>query len=149
MLSREGGVASTTSCPRRRASSIPRRPTMESRTRGILDTRLRGYDGSSRAGTRSGACRTDAQARLKRANSIPSAPQKAQPGSLPRKRSKGLPPGHDCCVFATLGEDLTLITGSSHPRRFLATPLHEIIFHNIQPARARESEANRAGETGS
>jgi hypothetical protein len=54
------------------------------------------------------------------------------------KRSKGLLWRNDCCVMATPDEDLTLITGSSHPRRFLATPLYEIMFRNIQPARARK-----------
>jgi hypothetical protein len=61
----------------------------------------------------------------------PSTPAKAQLESTPWKRSKGLPPGNDCCAAATPGEDLTLITGSSCPRRFLATPLHEIIFRNL------------------
>jgi hypothetical protein len=80
---------------------------------------------------------------------IPSMPQKAQPESMLWKRSKGLPPGHDCCVTATLGEDLTLITGSSCPRRFLATPLHEIIFRRTNRPPTRGSVGKSAGETGS
>jgi hypothetical protein len=34
---------------------------------------------------------------------------------------------HDCCLTATLSEDLTVIAASSCARRFLATPLDEII----------------------
>jgi hypothetical protein len=34
---------------------------------------------------------------------------------------------HDSCFGATVPEDLTFISGCSRPRRFLATPLHEII----------------------
>jgi hypothetical protein len=80
---------------------------------------------------------------------IPSTPEKAQLECMLWKRSKGLPSGHDCCVVATLGEDLTLITGSSCPRRFLATPLHEIIFRRTNRPRTRGSVGKSAGETGS
>jgi hypothetical protein len=38
-----------------------------------------------------------------------------------------LPPSHDCGPTATLCEDLTVIAASSCARRFLATPLREII----------------------
>jgi hypothetical protein len=38
-----------------------------------------------------------------------------------------LPPGHKRGFAATLTEDLTVIAASSYPRRFLATPLDEII----------------------
>jgi hypothetical protein len=41
--------------------------------------------------------------------------------------AKWLPPGHDCVPAATLTEDLTVIAASSCARRFLATPLDEII----------------------
>jgi hypothetical protein len=34
---------------------------------------------------------------------------------------------HDCCSNTTFGEHLTLIPASRCLRRFLATPLHEII----------------------
>jgi hypothetical protein len=40
---------------------------------------------------------------------------------------KWLLSGHDCCSSATVPEDLTFIQASLGPRRFLATPLHEII----------------------
>jgi hypothetical protein len=36
-------------------------------------------------------------------------------------------PRNDCCWVATLSEDLTVIQASSCARRFLATPLDEII----------------------
>jgi hypothetical protein len=39
-----------------------------------------------------------------------------------------LPLRHDCCVDATVLQDLTVNTASSCLRRFLATPLHEIIL---------------------
>jgi hypothetical protein len=38
-----------------------------------------------------------------------------------------LPLGHKRGLAATLTEDLTVIAASSYPRRFLATPLDEII----------------------
>jgi hypothetical protein len=41
--------------------------------------------------------------------------------------SQWLPPGHDCCSVATLSEHLTVILASSCARRFIATPLDEII----------------------
>src|SRR5258708_4055484 len=44
-----------------------------------------------------------------------------------RGRQKWLPPRHDCCLAATLTEDLTVIPARSCARRFLATPLHEIV----------------------
>ena len=34
---------------------------------------------------------------------------------------------NDCCLDITLSEDLTLIPADYGPRRFLATPLHEIM----------------------
>jgi hypothetical protein len=107
-----------------------------------------GYDGGGRAGNPQSV-----QERCSKATPppapIPSMPEKAQPASMPWKRSKGLPPRHDCCVAATLGEDLTLITGSSCPRRFLATPLHEIIFRRTNRPPTRGSVGKSAGETGS
>jgi hypothetical protein len=44
-----------------------------------------------------------------------------------RKFQKGLLGSNDCCMVATVSEDLTLIQARSCLRRFLATPLHEII----------------------
>jgi hypothetical protein len=41
--------------------------------------------------------------------------------------SKGLLLRHDCCLTATVLEHLTVAAASSCLRRFLATPLHEII----------------------
>jgi hypothetical protein len=38
---------------------------------------------------------------------------------------------NDCVVVATLPEHLTLIPAPARLRRFLATPLHEIIMHKI------------------
>jgi hypothetical protein len=38
-----------------------------------------------------------------------------------------LPLRHDCCVAATLTEHLTVIAATSCVRRFLATPLDEIV----------------------
>jgi hypothetical protein len=40
----------------------------------------------------------------------------------------GLPPGNGCCVDATLIEHLTLKAGNPCLRRYLATPLDEIIL---------------------
>src|ERR1700675_1240892 len=44
-----------------------------------------------------------------------------------RTRNTWLPPRNDCCVLATVPEDLTVPAAGSCLRRFLATPLHEII----------------------
>jgi hypothetical protein len=45
------------------------------------------------------------------------------------ERSEGwLPPGNECCVQATLIEHLTLEAGNPCLRRYLATPLDEIIL---------------------
>jgi hypothetical protein len=41
---------------------------------------------------------------------------------------------HDCCLRATVPEDLTFISGCLCPRRFLATPLHEIISGGLKTA---------------
>jgi hypothetical protein len=43
-----------------------------------------------------------------------------------------VPQRHDCCLTATPREDLTLIAATSRPRRFLATPLDEIICHGAR-----------------
>jgi hypothetical protein len=113
-----------------------------------MGPRLRGDDGGGRAGNpRSVQARCPNTTRPP--GLIPSMPAKAQLESMLWKRSKGLPPGHDCCATATLGEDLTLITGSSCLRRFLATPLHEIIFRRTNRPPTRGSVGKSAGETGS
>jgi hypothetical protein len=38
---------------------------------------------------------------------------------------------NDCVAVATLLEDLSLNPAPSHQRRFLATPLHEIIMGEV------------------
>jgi cytochrome P450 PksS len=43
-------------------------------------------------------------------------------------RHRSLPPRHDCCVVATVPEHLTVFRGPPCMRRFLATPLYEMIF---------------------
>jgi len=45
--------------------------------------------------------------------------------------AKGLLQGNDCVAAATLREDLALIPAPSCLRRFLATPLHEIIIGEV------------------
>jgi hypothetical protein len=52
--------------------------------------------------------------------------------ACPRSDRQGLLLRHDCCLGATVPEDLTFISGCSCPRRFLATPLHEIILHKLK-----------------
>jgi hypothetical protein len=55
-----------------------------------------------------------------------------------------LPRSHDCGLAATVPEDLTLITAGSCLRRFLATPLHEIILRRptaTVPAKAKENQS--------
>ena len=53
-------------------------------------------------------------------------------GSCHRSRVRGghqwLPRRNDCCGFTTYREHLALATGASCLRRFLATPLHEMMF---------------------
>jgi hypothetical protein len=39
--------------------------------------------------------------------------------------------GNECVEPATLREDLTFIPAAVHLRRFLATPLHEIMMEEI------------------
>jgi hypothetical protein len=56
--------------------------------------------------------------------------------------SKWLPSGHDCCVAATLSEDLTLIPASSCMRRFLATPLDEIILRRLTATALAKAKEN-------
>ena len=107
------------------------------------------YPKLTAAGSNRGAHQRDAPGRGLYEGRFRARLKKAHPESLPWKRSKWLPPRHDCCGAATLGEDLTLITGSSCPRRFLATPLHEIIFRRTNRPPTRGSVGKSAGETGS
>jgi len=51
-----------------------------------------------------------------------------------------LPQCNDCCAVATAGEHLASALASSCLRRFLATPLYEIIFHE-----GFETSATRKG----
>ena len=46
---------------------------------------------------------------------------------VPLKLLEGLQCRNECCLPATLHEDLTLVQTHSCIRRFLATPLYEII----------------------
>jgi len=55
---------------------------------------------------------------------------------------KRLLPCHDCCPVATLSEDLTVSTATPCARRFLATPLDEIIPSWAIGYGAREGEGN-------
>src|ERR1700733_3200819 len=60
--------------------------------------------------------------------------------SLTASKWKWLPPRHDCCPPATPSEDLTVIPASPCARRFLATPLDEIIPRRLTANGAREGE---------
>jgi hypothetical protein len=53
-----------------------------------------------------------------------------------------LPRGHECCAPATLGEHLTVRAAGSCARRYLATPLDEIILAQADGRDAREGEGN-------
>src|SRR5262245_30131768 len=55
--------------------------------------------------------------------------------------SKWLLPCHVCCGRATVGEHLASAAGGPGSRRFLATPLHEMMFHR----RLATVPANRTG----
>jgi hypothetical protein len=55
-----------------------------------------------------------------------------------------LPRRHDCCRPATIREDLTVIRPGACARRFLATPLNEIILLRLKAtplAKAKENPA--------
>jgi hypothetical protein len=50
-----------------------------------------------------------------------------------------LPQRNDCCAIATIREHLAAAVPGSCSRRFLATPLHEMMFlESFQPRRSRE-----------
>jgi hypothetical protein len=55
-----------------------------------------------------------------------------------------LPLRHDCCVDATVLQDLTVNTASSCLRRFLATPLHEIILRRLTATALAKAKENPA-----
>ena len=63
--------------------------------------------------------------------------------------SQWLPLRHDCCVDATVLQDLTVNTASSCPRRFLATPLHEIILRRPTATALAKAKENPAFWDGS
>jgi hypothetical protein len=56
--------------------------------------------------------------------------------------TKWLPLRHVCCLIATVNEDLTLIPTGSCVRRFLATPLHEIILRRLMATALAKAKEN-------
>jgi hypothetical protein len=59
-------------------------------------------------------------------------------------RRQWLPARHDCCFAATVLEHLTVIAAGSCVRRFLATPLYEIIAFAGSGHGAREGEGEKS-----
>jgi hypothetical protein len=59
-----------------------------------------------------------------------------------RAAAKWLPLRHDCCLTATVNEDLTVISASSCARRFLATPLDEIILRRPMATALAKAKEN-------
>jgi hypothetical protein len=61
-----------------------------------------------------------------------------------------LPGCNDCCLPATIREDLTVIRPGTCARRFLATPLDEIILRSLKATALAKAKENPAfsGEKG-